>query len=738
MSTTRVDYVGSGSARMYAVPFSFIDRSHVVVTLDAVQTTAFEWLDDGTIQFTNAPGSGTIIRIERSTPHGPLVDFQNAALITETDLNLAALQALYIAVEAAEDAAESAALTITSSVSLTMGGKRLEGLLDPVADTDAATKGWVNSAAESAVALTLDYRDAAEVFRDDAQAAEAGAVGALGAVVAAQGVTEGARDDALSYRNAAQAAAQSAAEDADDALASENAALQSRDEAEGFATTAESEAAAAEAANVDAAGHASAASGAASSAATSASAAQGFRNEAETFRDQAQVAAGGAVEMADVTGLQAALDAKADDSDLNAYVTQTALTPQLDAKVATSRTISTSGLATGGGSLAANRTITVTKASQAQAEAGTSDTVAMTPLRTKQAIAALAQSGGASGRVLPSSFSGTDRDKVLAALAQAASTGEEVFLDRVYNVGASNITLPAEASLTIKGTGPETSGLAFTGSGNVWASGSGTGAGQLILEDFSVTTSGTCPFAGLDLNWVDALPALRAKNLLVKGDFKTGIWLYNPHLASLTDIRIVGGAGTTEGISFSANVPCRGLKIKRADIYDVDDGILGSSGGSTDIEDVNIHNCRMTGVVHGVRIAGNTNSFCKRMDVSSCFIAHAGDGAGVEFLGVTRGIIHGNHILTSGGRAAHLTGVHTVLIQHNVFEHLTSGNGIWMEGFAHACQIDHNFFAGGFGTAIIHTGSGGTNFANTNTFDGVPAIEHDPFNRINVADTRTI
>jgi hypothetical protein len=60
------------------------------------------------------------------------------------------------------------------------------------------------------------------------------------------------------------------------------------------------------------------------------------------------------------------------------------------------RTISTSGLATGGGDLSANRTITVAIATQAEAEAGTSNTKAMTPLRVAQH---LALNGFGSGQV---------------------------------------------------------------------------------------------------------------------------------------------------------------------------------------------------------------------------------------------------------------------------------------------------------------------------------------------------
>jgi hypothetical protein len=58
----------------------------------------------------------------------------------------------------------------------------------------------------------------------------------------------------------------------------------------------------------------------------------------------------------------------------------------LDAKVATTRSVSAGGLASGGGDLSADRTITVTAATQAEAEAGSNSTTAMTPQRTRQAI----------------------------------------------------------------------------------------------------------------------------------------------------------------------------------------------------------------------------------------------------------------------------------------------------------------------------------------------------------------
>jgi hypothetical protein len=59
-----------------------------------------------------------------------------------------------------------------------------------------------------------------------------------------------------------------------------------------------------------------------------------------------------------------------------------------NSKANSDRTITAAGLATGGGDLTANRTITVTAASQGQAEEGSAGNVVMTPLRTAQYVAA--------------------------------------------------------------------------------------------------------------------------------------------------------------------------------------------------------------------------------------------------------------------------------------------------------------------------------------------------------------
>lgn len=72
----------------------------------------------------------------------------------------------------------------------------------------------------------------------------------------------------------------------------------------------------------------------------------------------------------------------------------------LGARALATRTVTGGGLVSGGGDLSANRTLTVTKSSQAQAEAGTDDSTAMTPVRVKDAILALAPAPAAASETV--------------------------------------------------------------------------------------------------------------------------------------------------------------------------------------------------------------------------------------------------------------------------------------------------------------------------------------------------
>ena len=83
--------------------------------------------------------------------------------------------------------------------------------------------------------------------------------------------------------------------------------------------------------------------------------------------------------MTDIIGLVTALAGKAETGHTHVIANVSGLQTALDGKVATTTTISAGGIATGGGDLSANRTITVTKAAGSDLRTGTNDTNALTP-----------------------------------------------------------------------------------------------------------------------------------------------------------------------------------------------------------------------------------------------------------------------------------------------------------------------------------------------------------------------
>jgi hypothetical protein len=99
----------------------------------------------------------------------------------------------------------------------------------------------------------------------------------------------------------------------------------------------------------------------------------------------------------------------------------TSVTNQLASKVATTRTIATSGLASGGGNLSADRTITVPVATTAQAQSGGDDTTAMTPLKVAQAVASKVASGTTTFR---SSATGDNARTTGYQIADGSDIGE--------------------------------------------------------------------------------------------------------------------------------------------------------------------------------------------------------------------------------------------------------------------------------------------------------------------------
>ncbi|MCQ4158755.1 phage tail fiber protein [Roseomonas sp. GC11] len=89
----------------FAVTFPFISRAHVSVLVNDVAAT-FSWLHDGAITLTSIPTAGATVRVQRTTPSGELVRWDDVSNIRERDMNLLRDQLIYYAQETADLYAE--------------------------------------------------------------------------------------------------------------------------------------------------------------------------------------------------------------------------------------------------------------------------------------------------------------------------------------------------------------------------------------------------------------------------------------------------------------------------------------------------------------------------------------------------------------------------------------------------------------------------------------------------------
>lgn len=147
-------FVGNGSLTNFSFTFPYISQSHVTVAVATVNT-AFTWVNATTIQLAVAPASGAAVEVRRTTPKTTaLVNFVDAAVLTEADLDTNTQQLLYITQEAFDTAAT--ALLLSSDGHYTAGGFRIKNVGTPTTGTDAANRDYVVGIAMGSVVLPVD------------------------------------------------------------------------------------------------------------------------------------------------------------------------------------------------------------------------------------------------------------------------------------------------------------------------------------------------------------------------------------------------------------------------------------------------------------------------------------------------------------------------------------------------------------------------------------------------------
>lgn len=176
MASTIANYQGNGSTTDFSVPFDYLAKKFVKVTVDSREklggdygdtTKDYFFVDKTTIRFNTAPASGTEIIIRRYTSATDrIVSFKDASVLKAKDLDVSTIQTIHIAEEGRDIIND--ALIVDKAGNWNAKGKRIINVGTPEADSDAITYGVYKADALGAYQSKLD----AERARDRAVEAE--------------------------------------------------------------------------------------------------------------------------------------------------------------------------------------------------------------------------------------------------------------------------------------------------------------------------------------------------------------------------------------------------------------------------------------------------------------------------------------------------------------------------------------------------------------------------------------
>lgn len=176
---TVLTYQLNGSTREFNIPFEYLTRKFVAVTLlgkdrkELVMNTDYRFATRTTISTTRAwgPTDGyTQIEIRRNTSATErLVDFTDGSILRAYDLNVAQIQTMHIAEEARDLTADT--IGVNNDGDLDARNRRIVNVANAVNDRDAVPFGQLkamNNNAYDSMNKALQYRNEAEGFKNQA------------------------------------------------------------------------------------------------------------------------------------------------------------------------------------------------------------------------------------------------------------------------------------------------------------------------------------------------------------------------------------------------------------------------------------------------------------------------------------------------------------------------------------------------------------------------------------------
>ena len=145
MANSFVRYTGNGSTTAFSIPFTYIDSAHLSCTVAGVSTTFTLNSAGTTATLSSAPASGVAIEFRRKTSQtSRLTDYVAGSVLKESDLDTDSIQAFNMSQEAIDDSGDVIKLD-NADFQWDTQNKRLKNVADPTANTDAATKNYLEN-----------------------------------------------------------------------------------------------------------------------------------------------------------------------------------------------------------------------------------------------------------------------------------------------------------------------------------------------------------------------------------------------------------------------------------------------------------------------------------------------------------------------------------------------------------------------------------------------------------------
>ncbi len=464
MAYSYVQYTGNGATTNYAIPFSYLDSSHIKVRVNGV-ITAFTLLNSSTVQISPAPLAGTIIDIRRETPKDSApVNFTDGSVLLEKDLDLLAAFNLYTAQESADGVADAIVKDTTGVWDAQ--SRRIKDVANPVNANDAVNKNWAETAMSSQLASAT------------AQAT----------------ISTNKANEASASASSASTSASTATTKAGEASASATSASNSATSATASAATATTKASEALASQVASAASASTASTKASEANTSAGNAA---NSASTASTQAGIATTKATEASN-SASNAATSASTATTKADS-ATASASAASASATLASTKASEASADATSAANSASNAASSATSAANSATAATTNGAAQVTLAAAQVALATTQANNSAASATASANSASASANSATSAAASAASAAAilDNFDDRYLGTKSSAPTLDNDGNALLLGAlyFDSTTGKmrVYTASG--WIDASSASVATLANYQFNAT-AGQTTFSG--------------------------------------------------------------------------------------------------------------------------------------------------------------------------------------------------------------------------------------------------